>query len=494
MGDAITRDAVRRIPLDNYGIILFLVVNVYLLWGVALPTSSQLSLDAYDSIIAPYRFLASTLMAAVPLAVLLATVFRPRCTGRIRQLLFPLSAGFSVTGYLCLVTAATAFPNSVLFGMAGAFVGFGNACCFLLWGMVLTAMDSASSTFVLLLSGGISGFSNLALFSLPTSVAYPAIAILLVVCLFMLHSSLGRADVILSQRTLAEGACSSGASSPVSPSAREQFILLIRELGRPLLCVVALGLVFNAFREMAFAVVGGTALVNAISMLGLILGTTLVLAMLVVRGSSAPRVDSLYPYITVVVAACLVAYPFMGPRYELVFTFLISCVYLLADTLMKATMAEAARGNRIHPLAFFGAGDTVVFSTMAAGTFLGMLPREGGSVNQVMYVVAIALICVYFLMIPLVAARRRTQQKEHVVIRPLDKDELSMRCERLASRHGVTQSELVVMEQLAMGRTVSAISESLNLSENTIRSHCKSLYRKLDIHSKQELIDSVCKG
>lgn len=69
-----------------------------------------------------------------------------------------------------------------------------------------------------------------------------------------------------------------------------------------------------------------------------------------------------------------------------------------------------------------------------------------------------------------------------------------MRCERLASRHGVTQSELVVMEQLAMGRTVSAISESLNLSENTIRSHCKSLYRKLGIHSKQELIDSVCKG
>lgn len=45
-----------------------------------------------------------------------------------------------------------------------------------------------------------------------------------------------------------------------------------------------------------------------------------------------------------------------------------------------------------------------------------------------------------------------------------------------------------------MGRTVSAISESLNLSENTIRSHCKSLYRKLGIHSKQELIDSVCKG
>ena len=493
MGDTITRDAVRRIPLDNYGIILFLVVNVYLLWGVALPTSSQLSLDAYDSIIAPYRFLASTLMAAVPLAVLLATVFRPSRANRVERSLFPLSAGLSVTGYLCLVTAATAFPNSVLFGMAGAFVGFGNACCFLLWGMVLTAMDSASSAFVLLLSGGISGLSNLALFSLPTSVAYPVIAILLVICLFMLHSSLRRADAALSQRTLAEEGLFSDSSSPVFPSAREQFALLVGELGRPLLCVVALGLVFNAFREMAF-VVGGTAPVNAISMLGLILGTTLVLAMLVVRGSSAPRVDSLYPYITVVVAACLVVYPFMGPQYELVFTFLISCVYLLADTLMKATMAEAARGSQIHPLAYFGAGDAAVFSTMAAGTFLGMLPREGGSVNQVMYVVAIALICVYFLMIPLVAARRRTQQKEHVVIRPLGKDELSMRCERLASRHGVTQSELVVMEQLAMGRTVSAISESLNLSENTIRSHCKSLYRKLDIHSKQELIDSVCKG
>ena len=47
------------------------------------------------------------------------------------------------------------------------------------------------------------------------------------------------------------------------------------------------------------------------------------------------------------------------------------------------------------------------------------------------------------------------------------------------------------MVHLAAGQTVAAISRELSLSENTIRSHSKAIYRKLDVHSKQELIDLV---
>ena len=39
------------------------------------------------------------------------------------------------------------------------------------------------------------------------------------------------------------------------------------------------------------------------------------------------------------------------------------------------------------------------------------------------------------------------------------------------------------------GHTVSAIAGKLFISENTTRGHAKSIYKKLDIHPRQELVD-----
>jgi DNA-binding CsgD family transcriptional regulator len=46
-----------------------------------------------------------------------------------------------------------------------------------------------------------------------------------------------------------------------------------------------------------------------------------------------------------------------------------------------------------------------------------------------------------------------------------------------------------ILELLLNGRSVPYIANSLFLSQNTVRGHTKSLYRKLNVHSKQELID-----
>ena len=44
------------------------------------------------------------------------------------------------------------------------------------------------------------------------------------------------------------------------------------------------------------------------------------------------------------------------------------------------------------------------------------------------------------------------------------------------------------MKLLCKGRTKSYIAETLYLTENTVRSHAKHLYTKLEVHSKQELL------
>lgn len=47
------------------------------------------------------------------------------------------------------------------------------------------------------------------------------------------------------------------------------------------------------------------------------------------------------------------------------------------------------------------------------------------------------------------------------------------------------------MEYIARGYTVARTAEELIVSENTIRTHSKHIYAKLDVHKKQELIDML---
>lgn len=49
--------------------------------------------------------------------------------------------------------------------------------------------------------------------------------------------------------------------------------------------------------------------------------------------------------------------------------------------------------------------------------------------------------------------------------------------------------ECEVADLMRHGNTVAVIARRLYISENTVRGHTKSIYRKLGIHSKQELID-----
>ena len=46
-------------------------------------------------------------------------------------------------------------------------------------------------------------------------------------------------------------------------------------------------------------------------------------------------------------------------------------------------------------------------------------------------------------------------------------------------------------EYLARGRSQTYIREALFLSKNTVATHVRRIYTKLDVHSKQELIDLV---
>jgi len=52
----------------------------------------------------------------------------------------------------------------------------------------------------------------------------------------------------------------------------------------------------------------------------------------------------------------------------------------------------------------------------------------------------------------------------------------------------LTSRETDVLQMLAIGRTYEQVSEELGVSANTVASHVKNIYRKLEVHSARAAV------
>lgn len=74
---------------------------------------------------------------------------------------------------------------------------------------------------------------------------------------------------------------------------------------------------------------------------------------------------------------------------------------------------------------------------------------------------------------------------------PVASASLEAACVALGEGFNLTAREGEILTMLAHGRNVPFIAETLALSSHTVRGYVKSLYARLDVHSRQELIDLV---
>ena len=64
----------------------------------------------------------------------------------------------------------------------------------------------------------------------------------------------------------------------------------------------------------------------------------------------------------------------------------------------------------------------------------------------------------------------------------------------LAAEYGLTNREREVLEQLALGHNSRYIAGALLISESTVRTHMRSIYRKLAVSTQSELVLLVARG
>ena len=70
-------------------------------------------------------------------------------------------------------------------------------------------------------------------------------------------------------------------------------------------------------------------------------------------------------------------------------------------------------------------------------------------------------------------------------------DEIPNACAELASQYALTPREHEVLGLLARGRTAAYVGHSLGISQGTAKTHIRSIYHKMGIHTQQDLMDLI---
>lgn len=181
------------------------------------------------------------------------------------------------------------------------------------------------------------------------------------------------------------------------------------------------------------------------------------------------------------------------------------------SVLMYYTLAAVGRRNPLHALSMFAWGQCATSAGSLVGTSLGhlmngLLANDAALVPATVAVVVLAFAALNLTVLRSFSFERTIEGVEavpEVVAAPQDEpraataaadDEaqahaLDQQCARLAQEYALTEREGEVFRLLARGRNVPFIEEELIISRNTIKTHIKHIYQKMDLHSQQELID-----
>jgi DNA-binding CsgD family transcriptional regulator len=197
------------------------------------------------------------------------------------------------------------------------------------------------------------------------------------------------------------------------------------------------------------------------------------------------------------------------------FALLVNFAFSIFDFFIWCLLAFLAFEKQVSPVIVFGFGRGVFMAAMTIGWLIGvrfMSALEGTFLGSAIYV---GLAVIILIVVSLIFSEREIDKM--LTPRSLDPgDELTEQLHPTlqAGRQGSDESrdparpfinacrvvgksarlsarEQDVFEQLALGRGSENIAKRLTISLNTVRAHTHNVYAKLDVHSRQELIELV---
>lgn len=263
-------------------------------------------------------------------------------------------------------------------------------------------------------------------------------------------------------------------------------------------CTFALSIVYGILDTAATGGSASPATSILISQFGGIAAAVVFLAYFGTRAKPAPSL--LFNVVFGILATGILFLPFLSNDYAVSLNILAAAGWKLVMLALFYLVVTTYAHSRTKLLV----GISLAYALPRFGLFVGQNVAQllgVGSTADFVRTTAVAFFLLYLILMVIWMVNSHERKRAESQARAADEllgrfaqeqeSVRKLRCNALADDHGLTNREKDILYLLAQGRDLAFICETLLLSKNTVKSYQKTIYAKLDVHSKQEIIDLV---
>lgn len=409
------------------------------------------------------------------------------------------------------------YGNLIIFLGAGLMMGCANALFFLLWQTFYVTEGQQRALIYIPLSAVFSIILYAATLFLPLSaLIFVAVIVLPFLALFTLQASLSEVELF-----------------PIRIIDRAKARSLVGDLWRPVFCVCAIGFVWKLVAQLSGGA-GDSSSFGALLILAGFGAAALFVVLIELFFSKGFGILRMYQILFPVLTGMFLLPTFFGSHYSPLLTGMLMFGFEVVNLLLLVTCAVYTAQKMYSPLFMYGVCIVPVLLAMSLGDIFGSFLSPLLAYDFA-YIINALFVCIYLLsMVLLLVSRGKktklttTPFKEELPFAETNKKQSRRRLNKVFAGDNketekavdeavrkktsvehvdakqsppdsvtalffkdksLSPREIEVAGLLIKGHSVSAISRKLFISENTTRGHTKSIYKKLDLHSRQELID-----
>ena len=473
-GEASARDAFVRVAIVTVMFALFASWSGLAFRGATLLETTESSLDLIQE--AKIFF-----MVVLCLGSLLFSFLKGSFTSaRARNGILVLAAALTAGGLACCgidpEITANPFP-SIEFGLALA--GLGSALMTPFLGRVFSDIGPKATTASILVGYIVSALLSQAIWTLPTAARFVSTLVLPMIQVAVL------AAYPAVRLAAPSGAIGSGAGKRLSP------------LPSGLLVVVLLSGFLGSFVRGAMYYSGADYEVIAAESLVLKLVVLAVLIIILAMfGRGYDTFSIFWPWVVLPVLISSVAIPFMGSAFPVAVSSFFTVTHNLCNAFNYTIFVDIASRYNRDTESVFCWGRAFDALGCIIGFALGFVFSIGSVVSAHLWyalsmVSSFAIVALFLLVL---RSRRITDFEQLEVAEGTSPATANAQVDsyrKLAEEFSLTEREAEVLKQLDQGRSIPYISQELVISTSTAKTHVQSIYRKLDVHSRQELLDLI---
>lgn len=216
------------------------------------------------------------------------------------------------------------------------------------------------------------------------------------------------------------------------------------------------------------------------------------LAILSSNSARAPEVCYRVFVFFLVLAALVLQLPIVLPQVTVTFPLAVNAAAFQCLNMMMwplvCGVCNQYLGSCVRSFALFRAA-------WAAGPLFGMLAGRWlwagiGLTHQSAFFASAACVLLLFVMSNFVFTEAKLSRALNIL--PIERRRrFQDKCQAVIERYGLTEREGEIMTMFAKGRNLPYVMEELVLSKSTVSTHRQHIYKKLGVHSAQEMIDLI---